>query len=104
MSKTLPLHLGARRRFLCLVGLAACGGGGIPGNAVVQVGGNPITKATFEHWLSVAAASSSTTAPGQTAPKPVVPDPPELHGVHRPPGSDRAETGQRPGQADRPRS
>jgi foldase protein PrsA len=61
--------------FFAVLGLAACGGGGIPGNAVVQVGGNPITKATYEHWLSVA-ASSSAAAPGQTAPKPVVPDPP----------------------------
>jgi foldase protein PrsA len=62
--------------FFAVLGLAACGGGGIPGNAVVQVGGSPITKATYAHWLSVAAASSSATAPGQTAPKPVVPDPP----------------------------
>jgi foldase protein PrsA len=61
--------------FFVVLGLAACGGG-IPGNAVVQVGGNPITKATYEHWLSVAAASSSASTPGQTAPKPVVPDPP----------------------------
>lgn len=61
--------------FFAVLGLAACGGG-IPGNAVVQVGGNPITKATYEHWLSVAAASSSASTPGQTAPKPVVPDPP----------------------------
>jgi foldase protein PrsA len=59
--------------FFAVLGLAACGGGGIPGNAVVQVGGNPITKATYEHWLSVAAASS---AGGKTAPKPIVPDPP----------------------------
>ena len=62
--------------FFAVLGLAACGGGGIPGNAVVQVGGNPITKATYEHWLSVASASSSAAAPGKTAPKPVVPDPP----------------------------
>jgi foldase protein PrsA len=62
--------------FFAVVGLAACGGGGIPGNAVVQVGSNPITKATFEHWMSVAAASSSAAAPGQTAPKPVLPVPP----------------------------
>jgi foldase protein PrsA len=59
--------------FFAVVGLAACGGG-IPGNAVVQVGGTPITKSTFEHWLSVAAASSSASTPG--AAKPVVPDPP----------------------------
>jgi foldase protein PrsA len=61
--------------FFAIVGLAACGGG-IPGNAVVQVGGTPITKTTFEHWLSVAAASSSASTPG--AAKPVVPDPPSF--------------------------
>ena len=59
--------------FFAVLGLAACGGG-IPGNAVVQVGETPITKATFEHWLSVAA--SSTAATGTTGAKPVVPDPP----------------------------
>jgi foldase protein PrsA len=59
--------------FFAVLGLSACGGG-IPGNAVVQVGGTPITKTTFEHWLSVAA--SSTAATGTTGAKPVVPDPP----------------------------
>jgi foldase protein PrsA len=63
--------------FFAGIGLTACGGGGgIPGDAVVQVGGEPITNATFGHWLTVAAASSAQTAPGKTAPKPVVPDPP----------------------------
>jgi foldase protein PrsA len=59
--------------FFALLGLSACGGG-IPGNAVVQVGGKPITKSTFEHWMGVAAASSATTA---TAAKPVLPVPPD---------------------------
>ena len=58
-------------------GLSACGG--IPGDAVVQVDGTPITKNAFDHWMTVAAASSAT-APAE---KPVVPEPPELHGVHR---------------------
>jgi len=53
-----------------LVGLAACGG--IPGDAVVNVGGNPITKAAFDHWMAVAASSSSVTS-GE---KPTVPEPP----------------------------
>jgi len=57
-----------------VVGLSACGG--IPGNAVVQVGGSSITKDTFNHWMSVASASTAGTVPGQTAPKPVVPEPP----------------------------
>jgi foldase protein PrsA len=60
--------------FFASLALTACGGG-IPSNAVVQVGSNPITKATFEHWLTVASASSATTA-GKTAAKPVIPVPP----------------------------
>jgi foldase protein PrsA len=64
--------------FVTALTLSACGGGGIPGNAVVSVNGNPISIATFNHWLAVAANSSSASAaaPGQTAPKAVVPDPP----------------------------
>jgi foldase protein PrsA len=61
--------------FFASLALAACGSSGIPSDAVVQVGSNPITKATFEHWLSVAAASSATTT-GKTAAKPVLPVPP----------------------------
>ncbi len=60
--------------FFASLALTACGGG-IPSDAVVQVGSNPITKATFEHWLTVASASSATTA-GKTAAKPVIPVPP----------------------------
>ncbi len=59
--------------FFAVIGLSACGG--IPGNAVVQVNGTPIAKSTFEHWLSVAAASTAAT--GTTGAKPVVPDPPD---------------------------
>jgi foldase protein PrsA len=54
-----------------IVGFAACGG--IPGDAVVSVDGKSITKDTFNHWMSVAAASSATT-PGA---KPTIPDPPK---------------------------
>jgi foldase protein PrsA len=56
-----------------VAGLSACGGG-IPSDAVVQVGGTPITKTTFNHWMAVAAASSAATVPG--AAKPVAPEPP----------------------------
>ena len=50
--------------------VSACGG--IPSNAVVQVGGTPITNETFKHWLGVAAASSRV---GSTE-APVLPEPP----------------------------
>jgi foldase protein PrsA len=56
-----------------LVGLSACGG--IPGNAVVQVSGTPITKTAFDHWMKVASASNSVA--GSTE-KPVVPEPPNF--------------------------
>jgi foldase protein PrsA len=59
------------------VTLTACGGGGVPGNAVVSVNGTPITTATFNHWMTVAAnASSASTTTGATTPKVPVPDPP----------------------------
>ena len=53
-----------------VVAFAACGG--IPGDAVVTVDGKPIKKTTFNHWLSVAAASSAAT----TGAKPPIPEPP----------------------------
>jgi foldase protein PrsA len=59
------------------VTLTACGGGGVPGNAVVSVNGTPVTAATFNHWMTVAAnASSASTTGTKTAAKAVVPDPP----------------------------
>ncbi|HXQ00348.1 MAG TPA: peptidyl-prolyl cis-trans isomerase [Solirubrobacteraceae bacterium] len=59
------------------VTLTACGGGGVPGNAVASVNGTPVTVATFNHWMTVAAnASSASTTGTTTAAKAVVPDPP----------------------------
>jgi foldase protein PrsA len=75
VSKTLRFIPALGAVFFASLALAACGSSGIPSNAVVQVGSNPITKTTFEHWLSVAAASSATTT-GKTAAKPVLPVPP----------------------------
>jgi foldase protein PrsA len=53
-----------------VIGITACGG--IPGNAVVQVDGKPITKTTFNHWLGVAATSTAVSGGTKT----VVPEPP----------------------------
>jgi foldase protein PrsA len=55
-----------------VIGLAACGGG-IPGNAVVAIGGTPITKTTFAHWMSVAESSGASAS---STGKPPVPEPP----------------------------
>ena len=70
MTKTFRFISALGAVFFVIAGMSACGG--IPGDAVVQVGGNSITKATFDHWLGVAAASSSSTSGA----KPVVPEPP----------------------------
>ena len=70
MSKSIRSISALGAVLFALVGLSACGG--IPGNAVVNVGGSAITKAAFDHWMAVAAASSALTA-GE---KPVIPEPP----------------------------
>jgi foldase protein PrsA len=54
-----------------LVGISACGG--IPGDAVVQVGSTPITKTAFNHWMEVASASNKVAGSSEKA---VVPEPP----------------------------
>jgi foldase protein PrsA len=70
VTKSLRLLPALGAVLFALVGLAACGGG-LPGDAVVQVGGTSITKAAFNHWMQV--ASASTAASGG---KVVVPEPP----------------------------
>lgn len=71
MPRTLRIIPALGAVLFALVGLSACGG--IPGDAVVSVDGNSITKDTFNHWMSVAAASSAPT-PGA---KPAIPVPPK---------------------------
>src|SRR5689334_8137005 len=59
--------------------LAACGGGGVPGNSVVRVGDQSIKKSTFDHWMKIAAVSQAGQAAGQAGtPKAVVPDAPDF--------------------------
>ncbi len=60
--------------FFALLGLAACGGSSVPGDAVAKVGETPITTAAFKHWLAVAAVSGTGA---QTGEKPVTPEPPD---------------------------
>jgi foldase protein PrsA len=61
--------------FVLGVGLAACGGG-VPGNAVADMAGNPITTAAFNHWMFVAAKSQAAQSPGSPV---IVPsDPPNF--------------------------
>jgi foldase protein PrsA len=58
---------------LAVAGLAACGGG-VPSDSVVQVGGTPITRAAFAHWMGVAASSSAGSTEKAKAPAPEPPD------------------------------
>lgn len=55
--------------------LAACGGG-VPGDSVADVAGNPITTQAFNHWMYVAAKSQAAQSPG--SPVIVANDPPEF--------------------------
>lgn len=71
MHRALRITTALGAVLFALLGLAACGG--IPGDSVVSVDGKGIKKTTFDHWMSVAAASSAVTAGS----KPVVPDPPK---------------------------
>ncbi len=57
----LTLALGA---FFVLAAVLAGCGGGVPGNSVADVAGNPITTQAFDHWLFVAAKGNSAQSPG----------------------------------------
>jgi foldase protein PrsA len=72
VTKALRLTSALGAVLFALVGLSACGGG-VPGNAVVKVGNNSITKDAFSHWMKVAAVSNKTSVSAKV----VVPDPPQ---------------------------
>src|SRR3954453_8870266 len=59
--------------------LSACGGD-VPGNSVVKVGDQSIKKATFDHWMQIAAVSQAGQANpnSTTTPKAQIPDPPNF--------------------------
>jgi foldase protein PrsA len=59
------------------VAAAGCGGG-VPGNSVADVAGNPVTLQAFNHWMYVAAKSQAQQSPG--APVIVPNDPPSFNG------------------------
>jgi foldase protein PrsA len=63
--------------FVLALALSACGGG-VPGNAVVDMAGNSISTQAFKHWMFVAAKGSSAQSPG--APVIVPTDPPDFKG------------------------
>jgi foldase protein PrsA len=63
--------------FVLAVGLSACGGG-VPGNAVADMAGNPVSTSAFNHWMYVAAKGNASQNPGSPV---IVPtDPPDFKG------------------------
>jgi foldase protein PrsA len=61
--------------FVLAAGISACGSG-IPGDAVADMSGNPISTTAFNHWMFVAAKSNAIQTPG--APVIVPNDPPNF--------------------------
>lgn len=59
---------------VAVASLTACGGGS---EVVAQVGGNAITKATLDHWISIEAILLYEIVPRRAVPRGVVPDPPD---------------------------
>jgi foldase protein PrsA len=73
--KGLRLLLALGAFFVAAVGLSACGSG-MPGDAVANVAGNPVSTAAFDHWMFVAAKGNSSQSPGSPV---IVPnDPPQF--------------------------
>ena len=58
------------------VGISACGSG-VPGNAVVDVAGNPISTQAVNHWMYIAAKSAAAQQ-SPTSPVIVPNDPPQF--------------------------
>jgi foldase protein PrsA len=73
--KTVRITLALGAFFVLAVALSACGSG-VPGNAVADVAGNPVTTQAFDHWMYVAAKGSASQSPG--APVIVPTDPPDF--------------------------
>jgi foldase protein PrsA len=66
MRKRIPVLLALGAFFVPAAFVAGCGG--VPGNAVAEVDGTAIEKASFDHWLTVASKAGGQGA--ATAPKP----------------------------------
>src|SRR2546421_1837025 len=73
--KTVKSLLALGAFFVVSVALAACGSG-VPGDAVADMDGNPLTVQAFNHWMYVAAKGQASQSPGQPV---IVPtDPPDF--------------------------
>ncbi|HWF53424.1 MAG TPA: peptidylprolyl isomerase [Solirubrobacteraceae bacterium] len=71
--KSLRYILALGAFFVVAAGVSACGSG-VPGNAVVDMAGNPVTLTAYKHWMFVAAKGNAAQSPGSPV---IVPtDPP----------------------------
>jgi parvulin-like peptidyl-prolyl isomerase len=60
------------------LGLAACGGGGVPANSVATVGDQTIKRDTFDHWMKIIAISQAAQTNPNAAKTATVPDAPDF--------------------------
>lgn len=61
---------------IAILGMTACGSGGTPSGAIVEVAGQTVSKMTLDHWVPIEAVISREPVPQQPVPKGEVPDPP----------------------------
>jgi foldase protein PrsA len=73
--KSLKSILALGAFFVLAAGLSACGGG-LAGDSVADMAGNPVTTAAFNHWIYIAAKGNASQSPG--APVIVPNDPPDF--------------------------
>jgi foldase protein PrsA len=74
--KSLKSILALGAFFVVAAGLSACGSGGLAGDSVADMAGNPVTTAAFNHWIYIAAKGNASQSPG--APVIVPNDPPDF--------------------------
>jgi len=61
-----------------VLGVSACGGGGVPGNSVATVGDQTIKRDTFDHWMKIIAVSQAGQTNPAAAKTAQVPDAPDF--------------------------
>src|SRR5512133_4308000 len=63
---------------VAVLGVSACGGGGVPGNSVATVGDQTIKRDTFDHWMKIIAISQAGQTNPAAAKDAKVPDSPDF--------------------------
>jgi foldase protein PrsA len=77
-SKTRTALLLAAVLTAAALGLAACGGGGVPANSVATVGDQTIKRDTFDHWMKIIAISQAAQSNPNAAKTAAIPDAPDF--------------------------